>query len=97
MTTHVDDVTTRVGLVIDGDVVAGGGGTYPVTNPARPAEVVFDAPSTSPAQLDLAVGARRAGRSGAGRPSIRRSGPPGWWPQRRPAWPQPRATTWPDC
>jgi hypothetical protein len=24
--------------------VAGGEGTYPVTNPARPAEVVFDAP-----------------------------------------------------
>jgi acyl-CoA reductase-like NAD-dependent aldehyde dehydrogenase len=59
MTTHVEDVTTRVGLVIDGDVVSGGGGTYPVTNPARPAEVVLDAPSTSPAQLDLAVAAAR--------------------------------------
>ena len=59
MTTHVDEVTTRVGLVIDGDVVAGGGGTYPVTNPARPAEVVLDAPSTSPAQLDQAVAAAR--------------------------------------
>ncbi len=59
MTTHVEHGTTHVGLVIDGDVVAGGGGTYPVTNPARPAEVVFDAPSTSPSQLDLAVGAAR--------------------------------------
>ncbi len=59
MTTHVEDVRNGVGLLIDGDVVAGGDGTYPVTNPARPAEVVFDAPSTSPAQLDLAVGAAR--------------------------------------
>ncbi len=53
------DVITGVGLLIDGDVVAGGAGTYPVTNPARPAEVVLDAPSTSPAQLDLAVAAAR--------------------------------------
>ena len=59
MTTYVDDVSTRVGLLIDGALVAGGEGTYPVTNPARPAEVVLDAPSTSPAQLDLAVGAAR--------------------------------------
>jgi acyl-CoA reductase-like NAD-dependent aldehyde dehydrogenase len=58
MTTHVEDVTTRVGLLIDGEVVAGEG-TYPVTNPARPAEVVLEAPSTSPAQLDLAVAAAR--------------------------------------
>ena len=59
MTTYVDDVSTRVGLLIDGDVVAGGEGTYPVTNPARPAEVVLRAPSTTPAQLDLAVAAAR--------------------------------------
>ena len=59
MTTHVEDVSTRVGLLIDGDVVAGGEGTYPVTNPARPAEVVLDAPSTTPAQLDQAVAAAR--------------------------------------
>jgi acyl-CoA reductase-like NAD-dependent aldehyde dehydrogenase len=59
MTTYVDDVSTRVGLLIDGDVVAGGEGTYPVTNPARPAEVVLQAPSTTPAQLDLAVAAAR--------------------------------------
>ncbi len=64
MTTHVDDVITRVGLLIDGDVVAGGEGTYPVTNPARPAEVVLDAPSTSPAQLDLAVAAARRSQRG---------------------------------
>ena len=59
MTTHIEDAITRVGLLVGGDVVAGGEGTYPVTNPARPAEVVLDAPSTSPAQLDLAVAAAR--------------------------------------
>jgi acyl-CoA reductase-like NAD-dependent aldehyde dehydrogenase len=59
MTTHVEDVTTSVGLVIDGGVEAGGAGSYPVTNPARPSEVVFDAPATSPAQLDRAVEASR--------------------------------------
>ncbi len=59
MTAQIDDVITGVGLLIDGEVVAGGAGTYPVTNPARPAEVVLDAPSTTPAQLDLAVAAAR--------------------------------------
>jgi acyl-CoA reductase-like NAD-dependent aldehyde dehydrogenase len=59
MTTHVDDVLTGVGLLIDGDVVAGGLGTYRVTNPARPSEVVLEAPSTSPEQLDAAVSAAR--------------------------------------
>jgi acyl-CoA reductase-like NAD-dependent aldehyde dehydrogenase len=50
-----------MGLVIDGAVVAGGGGRYPVQNPARPEEVVFEAPSASPEQLDAAVvAARRA-------------------------------------
>jgi acyl-CoA reductase-like NAD-dependent aldehyde dehydrogenase len=58
VTTHIEDVTTRVGLLIDGDVVAGAG-SYPVTNPARPAEVVLEAPSTSPEQLDRAVAAAR--------------------------------------
>ena len=59
MTTQVEDVTTHVGLVIDGGVEAGGAGRYPVTNPARPAEVVLEAPSTSPDQLDRAVAAAR--------------------------------------
>ncbi len=59
MTTHVEEVATRVGLVIGGDVEAGGDGTYPVTNPARPAEVVLEAPATSADQLDRAVGAAR--------------------------------------
>ncbi len=63
MTTHVEDVTTRVGLLIDGEVVAGDQGTYPVTNPARPDEVVLHAPSTSPAQLARAVDAARSSQA----------------------------------
>jgi len=47
------------GLLIDGQVVRGGAGTYPVTNPARPAEVVFDAPAASGDQVDQAVTAAR--------------------------------------
>ncbi len=46
-------------LLIDGTVVAGDAGTYPVTNPARPGEVVLDAPSASLDQLDAAVAAAR--------------------------------------
>jgi acyl-CoA reductase-like NAD-dependent aldehyde dehydrogenase len=53
-------VGDAIGLVIDGGVVPGEAGTYPVTNPVRPAEVVFDAPSASSAQLDRAVAAARA-------------------------------------
>jgi acyl-CoA reductase-like NAD-dependent aldehyde dehydrogenase len=64
MTTHVEDVTTRVGLVIDGGTEPGGAGSYPVTNPARPSEVVFQAPATSPEQLDRAVGAARRSQPG---------------------------------
>jgi acyl-CoA reductase-like NAD-dependent aldehyde dehydrogenase len=59
MTTQVEDLTTRVGLLVGGEVVRGGAGSYPVTNPARPSEVVLDAPATSPAQLDAAVAAAR--------------------------------------
>ena len=53
--TTIDDGAT-VGLIIDGEVVRGDGGTYPVHNPARPAEVVFDAPD----------GVGRAGRPSRG-------------------------------
>ena len=63
-----------IGLVIDGAVVPGESGTYAVTNPVRPAEVVFDAPSASPAQLDRAVAAARAAFP-RGRPWPSRSGP----------------------
>ena len=53
-----------IGLVINGDVVPGGEGTYPVTNPVRPTEVVLDGPSASMAQLDRAVGAARRAAPG---------------------------------
>jgi len=53
--------TARIGLVIDGAVVPGEDGTYPVTNPAHPSEVVFDAPAASMAQLHRAVAAARRG------------------------------------
>ncbi|HXW38114.1 MAG TPA: aldehyde dehydrogenase family protein [Acidimicrobiales bacterium] len=46
-------------LLIDGKTVPGDAGTYEVTNPARPSEVVLDAPSASLAQLDAAVAAGR--------------------------------------
>ncbi len=59
MTTHAEPVTTGMGLLIDGEVVGGDGPAYPVTNPARPGEVVFEAPSTSHPQLNRAVAAAR--------------------------------------
>ena len=59
MTTQMDGLVTGVGLLIDGDVVGGATDTYPVTNSARPAEVVPAAPNTTPAQLDLAALVKR--------------------------------------
>ena len=53
-------MSDAIGLVIDGGVVAGEAGTYPVTNPVRPAEVVFEAPSASAGQVDRAVASARA-------------------------------------
>lgn len=47
------------GLVLDGEVMAGGAGSYPVTNPVRPTEVVLEAPAADAAQLDRAVAAAR--------------------------------------
>ncbi len=49
-----------VPLAIGGTMVAGGDGTYPVTNPAHPDEVVLDAPAASPEQVDGAVSSARA-------------------------------------
>ena len=65
----------RVGLLIGGDVVAGAAGTYPVTNPARPSEVVLDAPSTTAAQLDRAVAAARCSQAPGPRWTRRACGP----------------------
>jgi acyl-CoA reductase-like NAD-dependent aldehyde dehydrogenase len=50
-------VDAAAGLVIDGKVVPGDAGTYAVRNPARPAEVVLDAPAASADQVDQAVAA----------------------------------------
>ncbi len=52
-------MSNELGLVIGGEVVKGDDGTYPVTNPARPSEVVLDAPAVSSDQLDTAVSAAR--------------------------------------
>lgn len=46
-------------LTIGGRRENGAAGSYPVYNPARPAEVVLDAPAASLAQLDEAVAAAR--------------------------------------
>ncbi|HZQ30947.1 MAG TPA: aldehyde dehydrogenase family protein [Mycobacterium sp.] len=46
-------------LTIDGEPQNGGAGTYPVHNPARPAEVVGEAPAADQRQLDAAVQAAR--------------------------------------
>jgi len=46
-------------LTIAGRRAAGAGGCYPVYNPARPAEVVHEAPAASLEQLDAAVAAAR--------------------------------------
>ena len=50
-------------LVIGGRTVPGEDATYPVTNPARPGEVVLAAPSASHDQLDQAVAAARAAQA----------------------------------
>ena len=92
-----DDVTVGMGLVIDGAVVPGGAGTYPVTNPARPAEVVFDAPAASATQLDQAVGAARRAFPGWAAAPPRGSRRPGHRRGRRPAWPRWSGAIWPAC
>jgi acyl-CoA reductase-like NAD-dependent aldehyde dehydrogenase len=56
---EVQGTTGEIGLVIGGGSVAGEGGTYPVTNPVRPSEVVLEAPAASLSQLDTAVAAAR--------------------------------------
>lgn len=42
-------------LTVDGEQVLGDAGSYPVTNPARPSEVVAHGPAASPRQVDRAV------------------------------------------
>ena len=51
--------STLATLTIGGSQQPGGAGSYPVHNPARPAEVVGEAPAADRAQLDAAVSAAR--------------------------------------
>lgn len=51
-------------LAIGGELQPGAAGTYPVHNPARPAETVGDAPAADRAQLDVAVQAARRAAAG---------------------------------
>ena len=51
-------------LTIDGDPQPGAAGTYPVHNPARPSEIVGNAPAADRAQLDAAVAAARRAAPG---------------------------------
>ncbi|MDT5093148.1 MAG: hypothetical protein QOH60_2511 [Mycobacterium sp.] len=56
--------STLATLTIGGEPQPGGAGSYPVHNPARPAEVVGEAPAADRAQLDAAVGAARKAAPG---------------------------------
>src|SRR6202022_5004593 len=56
--------TTHPTLTIGGEQQPGGAGSYPVHNPARPAEVVGNAPAADLAQLDAAVQAARRAAAG---------------------------------
>jgi acyl-CoA reductase-like NAD-dependent aldehyde dehydrogenase len=58
--------TTSGALTIGGEQHAGGAGSYPVHNPARPAEIVGHAPAADTAQLDAAVAAARRALAGWG-------------------------------
>ncbi len=51
--------STLVTMTIGGEPQPGAAGTYPVHNPARPAEIVGEAPAADIAQLDAAVTAAR--------------------------------------
>ncbi|OBA78031.1 hypothetical protein A9W99_25250 [Mycobacterium sp. 1164966.3] len=56
--------TTQPDLTIGGEPQPGAAGSYPVHNPARPAEIVGHAPSADLSQLDAAVTAARRAASG---------------------------------
>jgi acyl-CoA reductase-like NAD-dependent aldehyde dehydrogenase len=51
--------STLATLTINGEPQPGAAGSYPVHNPARPAEIVGEAPAADFAQLDAAVAAAR--------------------------------------
>jgi acyl-CoA reductase-like NAD-dependent aldehyde dehydrogenase len=65
MTTTASDVLSADSvLTIGGEPQPGAAGSYPVRNPARPAEIVGHAPAADRAQLDAAVSAARRAAPG---------------------------------
>ena len=56
--------TLQAVLTIGGEAQPGAAGSYPVHNPARPAEIVGHAPAADRAQLDVAVSAARNAATG---------------------------------
>ncbi len=65
MTTTASEVlSTDSVLTIGGEPQPGAAGSYPVHNPARPAEIVGHAPAADLAQLDAAVSAARRAAAG---------------------------------
>ncbi len=63
--TSADSVrTAQTVLTIGGEQQPGAAGSYPVHNPARPAEIVGQAPAAGTAQLDAAVAAARRAAPG---------------------------------
>jgi acyl-CoA reductase-like NAD-dependent aldehyde dehydrogenase len=57
-------ISTLATLTIGGEPQSGAAGSYPVHNPARPTEVVGEAPAADRAQLDAAVTAARRAAPG---------------------------------
>ncbi len=57
-------ISTLATLTIGGEPQPGAAGSYPVHNPARPAEIVGQAPAADRAQLDAAVTAARQAAPG---------------------------------
>jgi acyl-CoA reductase-like NAD-dependent aldehyde dehydrogenase len=64
MTRETQSAGDQAVLTIGGQPQPGGAGTYPVHNPARPAEIVSHAPAADSAQLDAAVSAARRAAPG---------------------------------
>jgi acyl-CoA reductase-like NAD-dependent aldehyde dehydrogenase len=64
MTRETQSAGDQAVLTIGGQPQPGAAGTYPVHNPARPAEIVSHAPAADSAQLDAAVSAARRAAPG---------------------------------
>src|ERR1700752_632428 len=63
-TTASKVLSTESVLTIGGEPQPGAAGSYPIHNPARPAEIVGHAPAADSAQLDAAVSAARRAAPG---------------------------------